>query len=387
MQQTAHKIYTQHVTVKGKVYQRFLVDYGTVDGKRQRKTFKTQAEAELAIQKNSILAKRIGRQAGKLRDRDLLDATLALDILQRRVALVTAARFYMAHNHPDGGKTTVAEAVDQFLQSRKDKGCRPITVKDYSDKLKMFSRDMNGRQMAHTTVAAIEKWFDERQFGMETRKSHLRILRAFFQWGVKRRYIAENPARSIDMPKVDKKRVEFLSVADAVKLLTTAQNTRPDLLPYVALSLFAGLRPSEIHGEKTGHAPLDWDKLDFNRKIIDVEPEQTKTRDGRNITMSDNLVEWLLPHRRDQGPIFFHRSAFLKVLKNSGIEYTKDVMRHTFGTMHRAMYRNEGETAIQMGDTIKTVKNHYVNPRVDQATAEAFWSIRPSAASTVCQAN
>jgi len=42
------------------------------------------------------------------------------------------------------------------------------------------------------------------------------------------------------------------------------------------------------------------------------------------------------------------------------------------------MHRNEGETAIQMGDTIKTVKNHYVNPRAEQAEAEKFWRITPA---------
>jgi hypothetical protein len=43
--------------------------------------------------------------------------------------------------------------------------------------------------------------------------------------------------------------------------------------------------------------------------------------------------------------------------------------------MHWAMHRNEGETAIQMGDTIKTVKTHYVNPRAEQTEAEKFWRI------------
>ena len=42
------------------------------------------------------------------------------------------------------------------------------------------------------------------------------------------------------------------------------------------------------------------------------------------------------------------------------------------------MHRNEGETAIQMGDTIKTVKIHYVNPRAEQAEAAKFWNIRPT---------
>ena len=56
--------------------------------------------------------------------------------------------------------------------------------------------------------------------------------------------------------------------------------------------------------------------------------------------------EDVYPHRREYGPIFYARSAFVEVLKKSGIPYVKDVMRHTFGTMPWAMHRNEGETAI-----------------------------------------
>ena len=375
--QTEPKIYEQKVRVNGTVYNQIVVDYGGGDGKRRRQTFKTRDEAESAIEKESLLARRIGKQARKLSDNDLIDAADALDVLQRRVKLRTAAEFYMHHNHPDGGRKTVVEAVAEFLQSRKDKGCRPITVDGYKAKLEMFKRDMDGRQISVVSVAVLEKWFDGRKFGMETRKSYLRNLRAFFTWAQKRSYIVKNPAMAIDMPNVDKKRVTFLTVSDAERLLATAATERSELVPYVALGLFAGLRPSEIHGDRTGHAPLDWRHIDLAKKLIDLEPEQTKTRDGRHVTITPNLAEWLIPYRKEHGPVFYNRSAFLFVLGKSGIPYTKDVMRHTFGTMHWTMHRNEGETAIQMGDTIKTVKTHYVNPRVERSEAEKFWSILP----------
>ncbi len=125
-----HTIYEQFVPVKGgNTYKQYSADFGTMDGKRRRQTFKTVDEAKITIEKNAIIANRIGRQAPKLKDDDLLDAAIALDILQRRVALETAAKFYMQHNHPDGGKKTVSEAIDEFVLSRTDKGCRPVTVK------------------------------------------------------------------------------------------------------------------------------------------------------------------------------------------------------------------------------------------------------------------
>ena len=383
MKQSSHesaKLYRRTVTVKGRQYERYIVDFGTVDGRRRRRSFGSEAAAKAAIAGEKILAKRVGRQARKLIDADLLDAARALDTLQRLTTLQTAAQFWMTHNRPDGGTRTVAEAVLEFLKSRRDKGCRPVTVDGYGDKLNLYSRDMDGRPMANMTVAVLETWLDGRKFGMETRKSYLRTLRAFFGWAVKRRYMAENPTMAIDLPRVDKKRVTFLSAKDCARMLATTFDERPELVPYVAIAMFAGLRPSEIHGDGTGHAPLDWRCIHFDKGIIDVEPAQTKTRDGRHVSMSPNLVAWLLPHRREHGPIYYNRSAFLGVITKSGIPYGKDILRHTCGTYLYARTRHEGETAIQLGDTIKTVKTHYVNPRIDPADAVTFWNIQPRAA-------
>jgi integrase len=371
------KITERTLTVKGHEYVRYTVDFGTVDGRRNRRTFKSEADAQTAIAKEAVLSKRIGRQARKLGDDELLDAAKALDVLQHLVTLETCAVFWMEHNRPDGGKRTVQEAVTEFLQSRRDKGCRPITVDGYGDKLGLFGREMNGRNLAHTTVAVLETWLKARGFSPESRTSYLRTLRAFFGWAMKRRYIGENPAQAIDMPKVDRKRVTYLGVEDCERLLRTTETERPELVPYVALAMFAGLRPSEIHGEKTGHAPLDWRCIHFDKALLDIEPGQTKTRDGRHVPMSPNLAQWLLPRRQEHGPVFYNRSAFLGVLEKSGVPYSKDILRHTCGTYLYARTRHEGETAIQLGDTIKTVKKHYINPRVEQADAARFWAIVP----------
>ena len=74
-----------------------------------------------------------------------------------------------------------------------------------------------------------------------------------------------------------------------------------EILPAVALGMFAGLRPeSEIWR-------LDWSKIDFTRKQIDVEPLATKNNGDnasvRWVEMPDNLIEWLLPFRRKAGPV------------------------------------------------------------------------------------
>jgi integrase len=378
MQRTeAGKITKRIVRVKGHEYERFVVDFGTVDGRRNRRTFKTEGEAQAAIEKEGILARRIGKQARKLSDADLFDAAKALDVLAREVTLETAARFWMEHNRPGNRALTIENAVEEFLQSRRGKGCRPVTVRGYGDKLGLFARDMDGRKLAQTTVSVVDAWLDKRAFTPGTKGAYLRNLRAFFGWACKRRYMVENPALAVDLPYRDKSRVTYLTVEDCELLLRTAERDRPEIVPYIALGMFGGLRPSEIHGHKTGHAPLDWRCILFDKALIDVEPEQTKTRDGRHVTMTPNLFAWLLPYCQTEGPIFYTRSAFESVLRKSGVPYGKDILRHTAGTYMFARDRNDGAVAAQLGDTIKTVRTHYVNPRVEQSAAARFWAIMP----------
>jgi integrase len=379
MKKAIGKIYERTVTVKGHSYQRYDVYLGTLDGKRSRKTFATESEAQTHLKVVDGLENKIGRMAQKLNDADLRDATTAIDILNRRVSLKTAARFYMDHNYPTGGNLTTAEAVDKFLQSRVDKNLRAVTVADYKTKLSLFAREMDGKPLCRVTTSVVENWLQTRNVSVGSRKAYLRALSAFFQWATaKKKLMPENPARSIDSPREDRNEVTYLAVADAERLLNATVATRPELLPYVALGMFAGLRPSEIHGDKTDHPPLDWSKIDFVRKIITVDAKQTKTRDGRRVEMSDNLVRWLFSHRRDQGPIFFTRTALAAVVTKAGIDFPKDVLRHTCGTYMYASRQHEGQVAVMLGDTIKTVKRHYVNPMVDRVDADKFWALQPS---------
>ncbi len=379
MQQAAGKINVQTLTVKGHRYTRYVVDLGTTEGKRQRKTFKTETEAQAHLKKVATLESRIGRIAHGLKDADLRDAASAIDILQRTVSLRTAAKFYMLHNHPMGGSVSTAEAVEKFLQSRVDKNLRRVTVADYKAKLSMFARQTDGQPLCHVTTAVVEDWIQKRKVSVGSRKAYLRALNAFFQWATeKKKLVAENPVRAIESPREDRNAVTYLTVIDAERLLHTTVQVRPDLLPYIALGMFAGLRPSEIHGEKTDHPPLDWSSIDFERKIITVTAKQTKTRDGRRVEMSDNLLRWLLPCRRDHGPIFFTRTALAAVVEKAGIDFPKDVLRHTCGTYMYASRQHEGQVAVMLGDTIKTVKRHYVNPLVDKIDAEKFWALEPA---------
>jgi hypothetical protein len=48
---------------------------------------------------------------------------------------------------------------------------------------------------------------------------------------------------------------------------------------------------------------MTWDMVDFKRKHLDLPGESTKVGERRIVDMTDNLVEWLLPCRKESGPL------------------------------------------------------------------------------------
>ena len=85
---------------------------------------------------------------------------------------------------------------------------------------------------------------------------------------------------------------------------------RAQLVPYIAIGLFCGLRPeNELRN-------LDWRNVIFDgdRPFIRVDAETTKTHACRDVFMPANLVEWLAPYRRSSGTIGYSRKRLAAVV-------------------------------------------------------------------------
>ena len=151
----------------------------------------------------------------------------------------------------------------------------------------------------------------------------------------------------------------------------------PSMVPYFTFALFAGIRPSEIQR-------LDWSAIDWSAKEVFVGANVSKSGNERYVKLQDNAMEWLLPHRRDAEIIHYDRSEFESARSKAGVEWGHDILRHTFGSMHLAAFRNAGDTAEQMGHGSSTTMlfKHY-RRAVRQQDAEQFWEIKPREESAV----
>jgi integrase len=434
------KIRETRVRVKGREYPRTVVDFGirNVDGKRKRKrkTFKTRAQAERAVAtwqaEQKILTRQIGKGADRFLTGDVQDAAAALHvlgadvtlseaaamfktvrdaglapahvrdagdavpILNGKATLTDAARFYMDRHFPKGGDRTIGQLVEDYIEDRQKVDRRPATISDIRNRLGCahareiprngagilrlapcgFARDFAGIPAAIVTTEGLVEWMDK-HCGKRSKRTwrHMRVhLAGLFNFAKEKKYISgENPTPKA--PKLSnhaKVRHYVMPVEDVETAMLYTAAKHPDMVPYMALCLFAGIRPTEC-------TRLEWKRIDFTRREIDIIAEISKTGDERYVSMSDNLVEWLLPYRQPSGLVYTSRKALADIRKNSGVRWELDCMRHSFGSYHMGMHDDAGKTALQMGHRkVDTTFQHY-RRAVRKEDAARFWEIMPAA--------
>jgi integrase len=430
--------------VKGHKYPRVIVDFGTTSGTRTRRTFKTHAAAERAVAtwqaEQKILARRVGEGAQRFLTGDVQDAAAALQVLGPRVTLAEAAtlfktvreagltmpsiqdaaeglailtgkatladaaRFYMGRHFPEGGDRTVDQLVEDYLESRRQVDRRPATLLDIRARLGRgtpanversgagtlhlkptgFARDFAGVPVAHVTTADLERWMERNVKGKSrTTWRGMRVhLVGLWNFARQRKFCRENPAEPLMTPKTSKSakaRPYVMPVEDVETIMRTAAANEPDTVPYFALALFAGIRPQGELGR------LTWADINIERREIDIRADVSKTGDERFIEMSENLVAWLLPHRKASGPIEAARAAVESVREKSGVRWAADCMRHSFASYHLAQHDNAGKTALQMGHRSLGMLFEHYRRAVRKEDAARFWDIRPEGAATVIE--
>jgi integrase/recombinase XerC len=102
----------------------------------------------------------------------------------------------------------------------------------------------------------------------------LAAVRSFYEFCVRKKWIAENPARILATPKQDKRVPSFLSEEETAGLLDLPRSDKPiDLRDRAILELFyaTGIRVSELVG-------IDRGDLHFGERLVRVRGKGKKER-------------------------------------------------------------------------------------------------------------
>lgn len=344
-------------------------------GKPVKKEFPDLDAAREWIGEQTGQQKETGASTFQLSPRQLAEATDAFKRLNG-ATLTDAVTFFLSHAQPAGGLRTFNEIAGEFLRSRKAMGVRPRTYVQYESYLRVLGEEFGDEPISQITRSDLEDFFTESAWGPRTRLNYIVTLSTLFTFAQDRDYCPGNPAAKIERPILEDRPVGILKVKDAVALLKSVLANKRAMVPAVAIGLLAGIRRSEL-------VALDWSEINLAQGTIEVRGSKAKTRQRRIVHICDSLKQWLTPLARQTGGVTVSKrddvwGDHLRVLvEKAGLtDYPHNGLRHSFGSYHYELHRNEQLTASEMGNSPAVIFRHYRN-LVNPADAKLYFSITP----------
>jgi integrase len=144
-----------------------------------------------------------------------------------------------------------------------------------------------------------------------------------------------------------------------------------ELVPFIVLGAFAGLRAAEI-------TRIEWSAIDLERRFITIRAGQAKTASRRIVPVSANLRAWLLPHV-GEGIVVPSAETYRKVTclaRRLGIRWPHNVLRHSFISYRIAKVKNANEVALEAGNSPTVIFKNYRELATEEQ-ADAWFAIRP----------
>ncbi len=345
---------------------------GKEHGKWARKYFEKKGEADTYAQLKNTELLNLGQQGADL---PIELRLMAMDC-QRRLAefgktILDAVNFYIPHLTKTNRAISVRKVADEVVSTKKSNGIKESTLKVYRHRVKQFCLVFGESEVSTVTSENIEKWLIKSFPHPVTRNNNRRVLVNLFNFAKSKKYIDINPAAEITTAKQIGKEVGILQPEQVTRLL--AHSPKP-ILPYFAIGAFAGIRPEEL-------LKLEWGDIKWRQGIIRVRAEVSKIGKTRNVAIEANLREWLSSYHHAVGRICPSnwRRFFRDVRLKAGVqEWPSDCLRHSFATYWLEKYKDAPHLALEMGNSVGVIMNHYHRVLDNPEDAGRYWSIVPS---------
>jgi len=335
----------------------------------QRRFFEKEAIAQAYVKR---LAKMLGEyqlQALGLKDEQKVEAARCYRLLEKYDAgLLTAVQHYIAYLEQANTSVSLGKLFEVFMEAKKQDGISAKYLADLRSKLGRFVAAFPEKLACDLTTPELEEWIRGLKVGAVSRESYRRNIGVMLEFGRRRRLLRENPASDIKIARKPEGEVTILTHREVVRLL---QECASEMVPYIAICAFAGLRPTEA-------AKLDWKDINLETAQIEVKARHAKTRRHRLVPIQPNLLAWLTIYRKEAGRIGFSRRKFREAYARAGFaEWPLDVLRHSFGTYRLPILKSAEELALEMGNSPDVIFRHY-RRAMNKATATAFFDVMPS---------
>jgi integrase len=150
--------------------------------------------------------------------------------------------------------------LDQWLATAAKPRLRPKSYTDYESLLRLHVRPALGGKPVGTIgqfdIQSVYAQMFERGLSSRTIEYTNAVLQSAFRQAVRWKMLAEDPCIGVDLPRLQRREMEALSVEECQRFLEIAKQSQWFAL--FALALTTGMRPSEYLALK--HSDIDWQR-------------------------------------------------------------------------------------------------------------------------------
>ena len=377
----------------------YQADLGEADGKRVQISCTTRREAEELVSRAKKARARHGEQALMLSSVEMADVVVAREKLAASgVSLSEAADFYLRQAVAVREVVKVPELVRRFVRSREEGARSERYVRQLRVSLGALARAHPLTAAAELTRDQVQAWLRSGGWSPKTRNNYLGDASAMYAWAMREGLAARSPCEGVARATLSEAEITTLSAAEA-RVILEAAGGDAEMMTYVVLALFCGLRAAELERLDTG-------VINVEEGTVIVLGGTAKTGARRVVDLSENARAWLRTIQIQRGKLCgvaweerwrtFRRScgwsagaedarscsaAFRRVCERVPVtrgEWPANVLRHTYASMHYAQHQDEALLKAQMGhwERADTLHRHYRALRT-RAEAAEFWRLSP----------
>jgi integrase len=354
---------------------------GKERGKYVRKFFETRGEAETYAQQKNIELVNLGLEGAAFPiELRVMAQEAARELEPFGKTIRDAKDFFIQHLLRTKKSVPLVGVIDEVIATKIAMGVKPRTMKTYRGYVKKFAADFPARDIGAITTEEVENWLIRNFSNPVSRNNYRRVLVNLFNIAKKKKYVDKNPVAEIGTASEPSGEVGILRPEQVASLLNHPDS---EILPYFVIAAFAGIRPEELRKPAELAAPnseLLWSDIKWKQGIIRVRAEVSKVGKARNVTMEPNLREWLEPYVHMRGKVCTPSwlRLFRKTRREAGVtDWPSDCLRHSFATYWLQKYKDAPRLALEMGNSVSVILEHYHQVLDEPKDAERYWAIKP----------
>lgn len=278
---------------------------------------------------------------------------------------------------------TLKFVIEAFQDSGEWANFAVTTQGKYKSGLKNLSEHFGAHSIGDITLEKLEAYLDAMPCTV-TKNTQTRLIKGFFKWATNRkhRYLSHNVAFSLEIEPEESKSPEYLPIAQIEALFDQTIKTDTGMIPFLALSFFAGIRSYEL---------LRIEKRDFHikEKTINIRKEVAKPkRKGKPLPrflegLPPTVWKWLdavnFDGDVDSTNYTKRRRDLYQKAKIS--HWPNSAARHSFSTYAYAFFQESGRVKKWTGhrgdDTV--FLSHYAGLETKENGGKFFEILPPEA--------